>query len=73
MDEPRRPTHTVIVPGRERLDAVIEAMIKTGQIFTVEPASQSDVWHVGLMQGGVDVIADLLGPVTHIDLGEADT
>lgn len=69
MDEWQRPTHTVIVPGRERLDAVIDVMIRTGQSFTVTVASHADVWHVGLMPGGVEVLGKTFGPVTDIDLG----
>lgn len=58
--EPKpRPTHTLIVPGREHVEGVIMVLLNAGECFTVEPMPDK-VWHVGVFPSGAGLVTGLL-------------
>ncbi len=62
-------THTIVVPGRNRVDALLTALIASGHEFHVSPSKyESEVWHVSVPRAGVDLVAGLFGPAVDIEL-----
>lgn len=66
----KRPTHTLLVPGRRLLERIIQALLDAEMTFTVEPGSYA-TWYLGLLPEGVAVVNEFFGPVADVGtLGE---
>lgn len=56
-DHKPRPDLTLIIPGRPRVEPIIDALLGANESFTVDPSpTQKGVWHVGVHEACLPVV-----------------
>lgn len=65
---PPKLTQTVLTPSREVTDQMIAVLLDAEETFSVEPSPTrpGSVWHVGVMDSAIPLIAALFGPTRDI-------